>query len=330
MGDRAADETRAARSRRVLLGTAGTGTSWGLLASLRELAPDAYVVAMDMAPAHLVAASSLSDVFEQVPAVSDEKFEPRVLELLERHQVDTYVPTYDPEIVVAGRLRQAGLMSGIACPAPPTWAGELCWDKLALGAWLLENGFPTPETLPAVDLGSPEAGWIVKPRRGVGSIGVERVESADDLTNVSRRSSLADAIAQRLLAGPEVTVDAFLGGDGTSAALCRERVEVKSGVCTKARIYHDAEIADLVLEVGRKLALRGAFCAQLMADDGGARLLTDVNPRPGAGTRLSAAVGFDVHAAMFADLWGDDPHPHLRSLNRERWVVRQYREVVLV
>jgi carbamoyl-phosphate synthase large subunit len=330
MDDHAAHETPTFRHRRVLLGTAGTGTSWGLLASLRDLAPDAYVVATDMAPAHLIAASALSDVFEQVPAVADEEFEPRLLELFQQHQIDTYVPTHDPEIIVAGRLRHAGLLDGIVCSAAPCWAGELCWDKLALGAWLMENGFPTPETVAAVDIDSPEAGWMVKPRRGVGSIGVERVESADDLASVRRRSNIADAIAQRLLAGPEVTVDAFLGRDGTSAALCRERVEVKSGVCTKARLFRDHQIEDLVLELGRRLALHGAFCAQLMVDSRGARLLTDVNPRPGAGTRLSAAVGFNVHAAMLADLWGDDPRPHLRPLNRERWVVRQYREIVLV
>jgi carbamoyl-phosphate synthase large subunit len=316
---------------RVLLGTAGTGTSWGLLTSLREVEPDAYVVAIDKAPAHLVAASAAANAFEQVPALTERvEFTTRLLALFERHEVDTYLPTHDPELILAAGLREAGQIDGIACSAPQCWSGELCWDKLALSRWLVEKGFPTPVTVPAGDIAWPGKAWIVKPRKGVGSKGVLKIESALDLDRARGRGDTADAIAQPLLPGPEVTVDAFLGRNGKAAALCRERVEVKSGVCTKARLFHDPYIEDLVLELGRKLELRGAFCAQLMFDDGGKSLLTDVNPRPGAGTRLAAAVGFNVHAAMIADLWGDDPSPHLGYVTRERWVVRQHREIVLV
>lgn len=314
---------------RVLIGTAGTGTSWGILVSLRESFPDTYIVATDMAPAHLVAASAEADRFQRVPAVDDEMFVEFLLELLREADIDTYVPTHDTEVTLAAILREKHRLNGVTCPAPPSWASALCWDKLALATWLTERGFPTPPTVSAAQLKDIGSGWFVKPRHGVGSVGAERLMSGGALELWRRDREAALWVAQPLLAGPEVTIDAFIAADGRGAAVCRERVEVKSGVCTKARVFHHSQLEALALEVGRNLQFRGAFCVQTMKAGEGDWQLTDVNPRPGAGTRIAAAVGFNTHAAMFADLWGEDARPHLRRLETDRWVVRQYKEVVL-
>jgi predicted ATP-grasp superfamily ATP-dependent carboligase len=192
-----------------------------------------------------------------------------------------------------------------------------------------DRGLPSPTTRPALELASADGGWIAKPRRGVGSVGIHRVTDDAELSTLRRRDDLDEVIVQALLPGPELTVDAFLAGDRRGSAICRERIEVKSGVCTKARIFHDELVESTVLDLGRALELRGAFCVQVMWD-GKTWRITDVNPRPGAGTRLSVAVGFNVHAAMFADVWDLDPWPFLTRLAGERFAVRQYREVVLV
>jgi carbamoylphosphate synthase large subunit len=283
-----------------------------------------------MAPERLIAAAAVADRFVQTPPVADSKFEPLLLEVIADAQIDTYVPTFDPEIVLGAELREAGRIDGVACTAPPSWSAALCWDKLELARWMDERGLPTPKTLPAAELHSVGDGWIAKPRRGVGSVGVARVTSENELDALLAGQDLADAIVQSLLPGPELTVDAFLAAGGRGAAVCRERIEVKSGVCTKARIFHDEPVESLVLELGRALEIRGAFCVQVMQDASGSWRITDVNPRPGAGTRLSVAVGFNVHAAMFADLWDADPWPYLRAVDGERWAVRQYREIILV
>ena len=315
---------------RVLLGTAGTGTTWGLLSSLRESFPQTYVVAADMAPANEIAASAFADRFERTPPVADASFVPLLLELIVDDSIDTYVPTFDPEIVLAAQLREAGRLQGVAVTAPPSWAAALCLDKLELARWMDDRNLPSPRTRSARDLDSVGDGWIAKPRRGVGSVGVRRVTNDEELELLKHSDDLDDLIVQSLLPGPELTVDAFLASDGNGAAICRERIEVKSGVCTKARIFHDEGVQSLVLDLGRALEIRGAFCIQVMQGADGEWRITDVNPRPGAGTRLSVAVGFNVHGALFADLWGDDPWPYLRPVDGERWAVRQYREIVLV
>jgi predicted ATP-grasp superfamily ATP-dependent carboligase len=135
-------------------------------------------------------------------------------------------------------------------------------------------------------------------------------------------------VVQACCVAPEVTIDAFAGRD-CFAAVCRERLEVRAGVATKARVFADAVLTDLAREVARATGLTGAFCFQVMRDPatGGWRV-TDVNPRPGGATRMSVAAGVDIHSAMLAEAWGEDPRPFLPVLTGDRWVTRGYVERV--
>ncbi|HLH13172.1 MAG TPA: ATP-grasp domain-containing protein [Solirubrobacteraceae bacterium] len=317
---------------RVLLGTAGTGTTWGIAVSLRERWGErVHVVGTDMLPAHLVASSALMDRFARMPAVADEqRFTARLLQLIEREGIDTYVPTFDREIVLAAALREQGRMEGVRVLAPPLWSAQTCLDKRAMSAWLEREGIAAPRTLAFRPQEWCERGIVVKPRTGVGSVGVERLREREAWEAWCGREGLREWIAQELVQGVEVTLDCFRSGDGTvGRVVCRERVEVKSGVCTKARVFEDGELAQLGLSIGEGLALSGAYCLQAMRCERRGWLVTDVNPRPGAGTRLSAALGVQLHAAMFADAWGLSSAGLLPRLARERWVARQYREIVL-
>jgi carbamoyl-phosphate synthase large subunit len=319
------------RPRVLWIGAAGTATAFGLLRSARDAWGQAVrVVAADTNPRRLVAAAALADEFEQVPPVAAESFADHLVDTLARHGTDTYAPILDAEIVVAARLREEGrLPAGLVTLAPSAEVAGLCLDKLEMAQWLEREGLPSPPTAPAADARWDPAGVVVKPRTGFGSTGVAVVDHEDDLTRALERAG-GDAIVQRRCEGPEVTVDAFRGGDGRSRAVCRERVEVKAGVSTKARVFDDPEIEQLARALAEGLDLRGASCFQLMRAPGGGRWeVTDVNPRPGAGTRLSAALGVDVLAATLADAWGLDPSPFLPPLAGEGWVVRAYRELVV-
>ena len=307
----------------IWIGGAGTGTALGLMLSAREAAGDEVrLVAADMHPAHLVAASAVADAFEQVPPTADASFPARLEEGLRRHDADLYVPILDTEIELAARAPVAG----VTTLAPPHEAALLCLDKLAMARWLEARGLPTPPTAPAGEAAWREGGLVVKPRRGWGSAGVRRLAAAADLEALRGDAEL---VAQPVCSGPEITIDGFRSRtDGRVATACRERIEVKAGVCTKARVHHDGRLDELARAVAGGLGLTGAFCLQVMQLDGEPHI-TDVNPRPGAGTRLSAAVGFDPMAALVAEALGRDPREHLGRVAQERHVVRRYVEVVL-
>jgi carbamoylphosphate synthase large subunit len=317
---------------RILLNTAGTGTTWGIATSARERWGEQIgLIATDMLPAHLVAVSALADRYESVPAVGDESFVGGLLSLMEEEGVNTYVPTFDPEIVLAARLRDEGLLDGVQVLAPPLWAAETCLDKCAASDWLRANGFPAPRRIPFEEDAWPDAGVIVKPRQGVGSVDVQKVTDLESWAAWCGRGDLSGWIAEELVRGAEVTLDCFRSrGGNEDRVLCRERVEVKSGVCTKARVFDDEDLAMLGIAIGAGLGLSGAYCLQAMRSAERGWLVTDINPRPGAGTRLSVALGVHLHVAMFLDLWGRSTEGLLPPMGSERWVVRQYSEIVLV
>lgn len=309
-------------TRRIWVGAAGSATGWGVVQSIRERWPDAVVVAADTNPAHLVAAAADADAFVQVPPADDPAFVGALRDGLAAHRADTYVPIHDIEILAAARAREAGALGDVRCTAPSAAAAALCWDKLRTARALEAAGVPTPETRPG------DAAWdgpcVVKPRSGVGSRGVRLTDGAAR-TPEERTDAF---VVQARCAAPEVTVDALHGRDGV-AAVCRERLEVRAGIATKARVFADAALTDLAREVARATGLTGAFCFQVMRDPRtGAWRVTDVNPRVGGATRMSVAVGVDVHCAMLAEAWGEDPRPYLVMPDGERWVTRGYVERV--
>ena len=315
----------------VWIGSAGTGTGFGLAVSLRDTwGSGVRIVAADVNPPELVAASLLADETRQVPYTAAPEFREALLGGLAESGADTYVPILDAEIVLARRLSVDGRLPGsVALAAPPLEAALLCLDKLAMAAWMADRGIPSPATW-APDA-APRDGreLFAKPRQGVGSVGARALTSLDDLLALSAADDAEDFVVQQGCQSPEVTVDAFRGrAGGPVQALCRERLEVKAGVCTKARVFTDPEIGDLAERLGAGLGLEGAFCFQVMRDVASGWVVTDVNARHGAGSRMSAAVGFDIMAANMADLWGEDASRYLVAPDIERIVLRQYAEYV--
>jgi carbamoylphosphate synthase large subunit len=279
---------------------------------------------MDIYPRELVTTSLLADAFAQVPMSTDPAFESRLLALVTEHRVDTYMPFIDEEIATAAALRDGGRFpSGLKALAPSARTSELCLDKHLMAEHLRACGIATPRTaLASAPFGAER--YFVKPRRGFGSRGAAIV----DAEGLSRTVGAApdDWIVQDICEGPELTIDVFRHPSGSPMrAVCRERLEVKSGVCTKARVSDDPELTELAETLARSLDLHGGFCFQVMRDRG-VRYVTDVNARLGAGTALSVAVGVELFAATFAAAWGLDPSPFLPQLTSAHYVTRQYAE----
>ncbi len=212
--------------------------------------------------------------------------------------------------------------------APGPEVAELCFDKLSMSMWLAEHGFPTPETRDSKTAVWKPGGWFAKPRKGRGSVGAHMIPNEEEFRRVRRAED--QTILQEPCKPPEVTVDVFAArSSGDVYSVCRERLETKSGVCTKARVFQDSELAGRAKRLSEKLALRGVFCFQVMRSASTDQwLITDINPRPGAGTAMSAAIGFDPIKACPAETFGLDWVGYLRSPDRPRFVMRTYCEHV--
>lgn len=316
------------RQRTVLIGSAGTGTGFAAVCALRRVwSQSVRVIAMDIHPRHLVTTSLLADGFHQVPLSAAPAFPAVVLDLLQRHQVDAYLPLLPEEIVLAARMREQGLIANsVVVLAASQEASALCADKWALSQFLPEHGVPVPKTATAAEPFAAEA-YFLKLRRGTGSHDARKLQAAELAAALGARAE--DWVVQEICSPPEVTVDAFFDPmSGFSHAVCRERVEIKSGVSTKCRLFQDDGLSGRACDLAASLQLAGSFCFQVMRNATG-WVVTDVNPRPGAATAMCAATGNDFFAASFARCWGEDVRRFFRPLAGEEFVTRQYAEFVM-
>ena len=318
-----------APSRRLIVGSAGSANAFGTIQSVRDRWGDSvFVVAIDTNRREFVGASALADAFVRVPPARAPEFPEALRRVAAEYPDSTYLPVHDDEIEVAARLaREGALPREFNLAAPPYETVRLCNDKWEMHRWLRANGLPSPETA----LATPAA---LERMPGVAVLKAREGCAAESVPVIGRAEELADLepdrwLVQEQLCEPEIAIDVFLsrGGDFFSCA-CREYHERKASVAMKVRIFNDPALAKLAERLARGVPIFGAFLLQVMQTRGGDWRVTDVNPRVGSGTRMSAAVGLDFAAANLADHWGEPVDALLRPLVGEYYVVRQYADYV--
>jgi carbamoylphosphate synthase large subunit len=319
----------------IWVGASGSATGFGMLQSIRGLWGDRVrLVALDTAPSELNASSVIADQFVQVPAVADRGYQEALDSLVRRVAGPTiYIPVYDSEILAAARRAEAGgLPRGFQIlVAGSSRAIAACNDKLLTYQVLATAGLPAAETVLPNHVRFDRLPLALKRRDGVASA-ISVVASEAELR--AHRSDGLEYVAQELCVRPEVTVDAFIGrgggpNEGVTCAIARERLQVKAGVATKCRIFQDDRWSAMAGEIAAAFQLSGAFCFQAMqAPAPRSWRVTDVNPRSGGGTRMSAAIGCDFMAANVADFLKQPAGALLRPRALPRIVVRQHAEYV--
>lgn len=312
----------------VLIGSAGSGTGFAAACALRRVwGGSLRIISMDSNPPYLCTTSLLSDDHEAVPPFGDPGYAHSLETVLKRHGVDTYLPLFPLEVVIAARFLERHPVVPYRSLVPRLKTAELCYDKFSLAGYLTEHAIPVPRTAAAL---APFPGdlFFLKPASGVGSVGARRVTRAELLELPGNER--AACVVQEVCTGPEITVDAFVGNPpGEPRTVCRERLETKAGVATKSRLFHSGQLNSLAGDLAGCLRLRGSFCFQTMQDSLGRTVVTDVNPRPGAATAASVAAGNDFFSAAFADAWGEDCDRFFTRLPSDVYVTRQYAEFVM-
>lgn len=277
----------------VLLTSAGRRTS--LLQAIREAVSPlgGQVIGADLDP--LAPALYLADVAEQVPRVTDAAYIPRLLDIVARYQVRLLVPTIDTELQVLaeaqGRFADQGCRVHISSPEFVQITGDKWLTMQAFAehgitvppSWLPEN-LPAPATLPER--------LFLKPRDGSASMhtySIHRDELHKTLTRVP------NAIIQKEMHGPEITIDAFIAQDGRPIHFVpRRRIRTLGGESiqgvTLGSNDHLGEWLTRVLNVAGSLGSRGAITLQAF-DTAEGYFLSEINPRFGGGYPLGYAAG---------------------------------------
>jgi D-alanine-D-alanine ligase len=237
-----------------------------------------------------------------------------------------------------GTLQAALDLAGLAYTGPGAAAAALCMDKLAFGGVVQSAGLPAlPRALvlpgrEAPLWGAPggpyEGPYIVKPRFGGSSIGIEVIEHWADVVryaeiggphtargvvaepyradaydvNVSVRAypvpalSLFDRPLRPAGAGPILSYsDKYLGGEGMVSAPRELPARLAPGV--------EKELQDAATAVAALAGVRGVWRIDFLVEEGGPWWVNEVNTIPGSLAKYlwsgDAAVDFPI---LLADM----------------------------
>ena len=314
---------------RILVGAVGTGTAFGIITRLRAVWGNTIqIVGTDINLRHLVTSSIFLDDFYQVSNSESEGFADEISKLIKEKEIDMYIPILNAEIVLAGQFSESESFTKTSF-----WSSKLygeCTSK-EFANNLLENAkIPIPFTLTQVKDINKYDEWFTKPRNGYGSHGARKISSTE--IRASGRTFLTEMLTQEICDLPEVTVDSFYDyRNQFSRAYCRERIEVKSGVCTKANLFTDANLSEIAIEIGREINQIGTITFQVMKR-GTSWVVTDLNLRTGAGTSMTCSAGFDVINASYAARCNLEYKHFIPDLPLGRSIVitRQYTDFVMV
>lgn len=307
---------------RILISAGGTVTAQSLVKALRDDGRASFIAIVDRDD--LNATKAFVDAFERVPSADDPGFVAACLEAVRRHRIDLFVPIivereFLPLIAHRERFEEAGCR--VAAPAREIvlTAG----DKLAFAAFLANNGIDGPKTI-AYSPDSPGVGFpaYLKPRRGSGSVGTQRVESAATLHEAARGRS--ELIVQEAIDGTEFTVDCFAAEAGrVVAAVPRERIAIKAGVSVKGRTYRHPQIEAIASDVLARTGIAGPANVQGMLRADGSFAVIEMNPRFSGTLALTTAAGVNF-AALLLDQCEGKPIADLRGRHRAGVTMLRY------
>jgi carbamoyl-phosphate synthase large subunit len=260
----------------------------------------ARVVAADAGPA--AAGGALADVSVLVPRADDPGFLEAVLGVAARCAADALISTVAEELAVLAEGVDRLTAAGVSTWLPDPVAVELCCDKASFAGRMSAAGVAHPATAAtARQLAAVAGPWIVKPRRGRGSRGVQLLENRQAVQ--AAMGGDRDLIAQTRLTGREFTADALIDRTGDLLTVVpRWREETKAGISVKGTTFASEAVTELVGRTLAAVGLTGPANVQGFVDDGGAATVVEVNPRFSGGLPLTLAAGADVVGTYLAGI----------------------------
>lgn len=313
----------------VLVTGVGGPTGIGAIRSLHERT-DHEVVGVDMDPT--AAGLHLADAGHTVPPASDDEWAETLCSLVTAHDVDAVVPTVDEELAVLASLSQA-LPADTPVVAPRPGVVDTALDKYRTYTRLDDTGHNVPRTWLATDRDAVDRSafpLLVKPRRGRGSRGIERVADPDELTAhlAATEYQPSSLLLQEFVAGTEYTTSVVATRDDRLLAIVPKEAVRKEGSTVTGMTRRCPPVRAECESIHETLTPEGPINVQQIVDDEGIPYTIEINPRFSSTSCLTAAAGVDEFDLLVRDALGESvaaPGPFETEL-----YIRRYDDHVFV
>lgn len=267
-----------------------------------------------------------------VPSLYDPDYIDVLIKICHEYDVRAIIPLFDLELPVLAKARKRLAAEGITAVVSSPEVVNICNDKLLTVDFLSNNGFKAPRTymnietaLKALSSNEIEFPLIIKPRWGMGSIGLLEAQDENELRvlyNKSRRiiesSYLANEsyqdqkksiLIQEKLRGKEYGLDVINDLDGVHViTFVKKKISMRAGETDSAVTVNEPQLRDLGAQLAVDLGHVANLDVDVFVNENGIYIL-EMNPRFGGGYPFSHLAGANLPSAIVAWLRGEKAQP---------------------
>ena len=272
-----------------------------------------------------------ADEYFIVPEVYDNNYITILLQEAKKRHIDAVFPLNDLELPVLATNKSKFAAEGITVIVPDKEVVDLCFDKLQIKSFaenLTVKSIPTfliiEDALNYQTL-NPGCRFVIKPRWGSASFGIEYPENNEELIslypmakkkleksflNFINSGDLEHSILiQRKLSGQEYGLDVVNNLNAEYVAtFIRRKIAMRSGETDKAETVYDDRLFKIGEEIGKKLKHIGILDCDLFLENDNIYLL-EMNPRFGGGYPFIQFAGANLPLALVEWLKGNKTPP---------------------
>ncbi|WP_139958088.1 ATP-grasp domain-containing protein [Flavicella sediminum] len=263
------------------------------------------------------------------PRIYCDTYIPELIRYCIQHEIKILIPLFDIDLLVLSKVKNKFKEKGIRILVSEPEIVEMCNDKWLSYLFLLKNDFDTPKTfldivevldnIKAKKLNFP---LIVKPRWGMGSIGVYKAETKEELlffyeyikkeienSYLKFESKLTPnemVLIQEMIVGEEFGLDVInnLQGDYVNT-YSKLKIEMRSGETDIARLVENEALQNLGSKLGKTLKHVANLDVDVLFDGTNYKVL-EMNARFGGGYPFAHIAGVNLPKAIVAWQLGNE------------------------
>lgn len=254
-----------------------------------------------------------------VPSIYDTTYITALKDVIVKNNINAVIPLNDLELPILSRNLEELSSTGAKIIVSNDYAIDIAFDKVKTFNFLIEIGLNSPKTLTSLSKAKEaitnrefKFPLVIKPRWGSASIGIDIVDSIEELEltfkyqhlklkksilNISSQKDIENAILiQEGMNGDEYGMDILNDFEGNYiGTFVRKKLSMRSGETDKAVSIIDKRFDVIGKMISEKLRHIGNIDCDVFIVDGELYVL-ELNPRFGGGYPFSHEAGINTAA----------------------------------
>lgn len=268
-----------------------------------------------------------------VPSIDDPTYIPRLLEIARNEEVGLVFSLFEIDLPLLAAARERFHKIGAEVAVSDPTSIEIANDKWRMFRFLTEHGIATPRTWldpaeaeAAVARGEARFPLFVKPRWGMGSVGVFKAQDGAQLktffalvreqvsesyVDMMAPGRLSEAVmVQEFVIGQEYGADVLndLNGEYITSAV-KLKIAMRAGETDAAMTVEKPDITSLCKHLAHAIRHRGNLDVDVIQADNDAPKVIEINARFGGGYPFSHLAGARFPRAIVQMVLGETPEP---------------------